>query len=110
MNELKALVDELVFLNDDNLAQRVIDNNDVQWCLSELQDMLLADVVPVAHGRWLDIKRYNDGERVIATCSRCKERGELRTVRTEFGVWEINSPYCPNCGAKMDGGIDNAID
>lgn len=44
---LKQLVDELVFLNDDNLAQRVIDNNDVQWCLSELQDILSADVVPV---------------------------------------------------------------
>lgn len=110
MDELKALVDELVFLNDDNLAQTVIDNNDVQWCLSELRDMLYADVAPVIHGRWLDIKRYNDSERVIATCSRCKERGELRTVRTEFGVWEIDSPYCPNCGAKMDGGTNNATD
>lgn len=29
MDKLKTLVDELVFLNDDDLAQRVIDNNDV---------------------------------------------------------------------------------
>ena len=36
---LKDLVDELMTLNDDNLAQRVRDNSDVQWCLSELQDM-----------------------------------------------------------------------
>lgn len=31
------------------------------------------------------------------------------------GDWEIvgaeyNSPYCPNCGAKMDGGADDAAD
>ena len=44
---LKQLVDELVSLNDENLAQRVIKNNDVQWCLSELQDILAADVVEV---------------------------------------------------------------
>lgn len=28
---LKQLVDELVSLNDENLAQRVINNSDVQW-------------------------------------------------------------------------------
>ena len=50
MDDLKALVDALVILNDDNLAQRVIDNNDVQWCLSELQDMLAADMEPVVRG------------------------------------------------------------
>jgi len=47
MDDLIALVDALVILNDDNLAQRVIDNNDVQRCLSELQDMLAADMEPV---------------------------------------------------------------
>ena len=47
MDDLKALVDALVILNDDNLAQTVIYNNDVQWCLSELQDMLAADMEPV---------------------------------------------------------------
>ncbi len=47
MDDLKALVDALVILNDDNLAQTVIDNSDVQWCLSELQDMLAADMEPV---------------------------------------------------------------
>ena len=47
MDDLKARVDALVILNDDNLAQTVIDNNDVQWCLSKLQDMLAADMEPV---------------------------------------------------------------
>lgn len=42
---LKQLVDELVSLNDENLARRVIETSDVQWCLSELQDILADDVV-----------------------------------------------------------------
>lgn len=62
------------------------------------------DWAPVVHGRWYDITTYNCGERAVATCSNCKDRGELRTERTEFGVWRIDSLYCPNCGAKMDGG------
>lgn len=64
MDDLKALVDALVILNDDNLAQTVIDNNDVQRCLSELQDMLAADMEPVV--RCKDCSNYIDG-----TCSRC---------------------------------------
>ena len=58
-------------------------------------------VAPVAYGRWINITRFNDGERIIATCSHCKDRGDIRTIRTELGLWESNSPYCPNCGAKM---------
>ena len=38
--DLLDLVRELNTLNDDNLADRVIENSDVQWCLSELQDIL----------------------------------------------------------------------
>lgn len=37
---LLNLVSELNSLNDDNLADRVIQNNDVQWCLGELEDIL----------------------------------------------------------------------
>lgn len=37
---LLSLVRELNSLNDDNLAERVVLNNDVQWCLGELQDIL----------------------------------------------------------------------
>lgn len=38
--DLLDLVRGLNTLNDDNLADRVIANSDVQWCLSELQDIL----------------------------------------------------------------------
>ncbi len=38
--EFKRTVDRLVSLNDDNLAEEVKKNGDVQWCLGELQDIL----------------------------------------------------------------------
>lgn len=46
-DDLKALVDELCDLNDENLAQRVTISSDVQWCLSELSDILEADIEAV---------------------------------------------------------------
>lgn len=47
MAELKKLVGELLSLNAENLAQRCLDNSDVEWCLSELKDMLAADMEAV---------------------------------------------------------------
>ena len=49
-----------------------------------------ADVAPVRHGRWLHRKNG------IAYCSEC----EIEAV-------EDGTEYCPNCGAKMDGGDGN---
>lgn len=58
---LKQLVDELVSLNDENLARRVVESSDVQWCLSELQDMLEVDAVEVV--RCKDCKWHaHDGD------------------------------------------------
>lgn len=45
MIKLEDIVEELLTLNDENLSKRVIENNDVQWCLSELYDILTADVI-----------------------------------------------------------------
>ena len=49
----------------------------------------VADVASVRHGRWLCVD--TDTEQFFL-CNRCKKK--------EY--WESN--YCPNCGAKMDGG------
>lgn len=60
MAELKELVGELLLLNAENLAQRCIDNSDVEWCLSELKDMLTVDMVAVV--RCKDCK-FNSGSK-----------------------------------------------
>ena len=59
--------------------------------VSDLRDMKTADVPPARHGRWLYVD--TDTEQFFL-CNRCKKK--------EY--WESN--YCPNCGAKMDGGAD----
>ena len=53
----------------------------------------VADVAPVRHGRW--IHHIAGGKQISACwCSVCNVEHET----------EQN--YCPNCGAKMDGGAD----
>ena len=50
-----------------------------------LDDVPVADVEPVRHGHWIEsVIGYVD-------CSECGAVSD----------WE--SPYCPRCGAKMDG-------
>lgn len=71
-----------------------------------------ADVVPVRRGRWLDRPKNQglkdeeigtvgmvDGE-PWSSCY-CSECGEWLVASDEYAV---KGNYCPNCGAKMDGG------
>ena len=62
-----------------------------------------ADVAPVVHGRWDDSGRYTFPGG--GTAVRCTECGCALTV-SEYRLNNWN--YCPICGAKMDGGADNA--
>ena len=54
--DLLDLVRELNTLNDDNLADRVIENNDVQWCLSELQDILEEMPTLTPQNEWVNVE------------------------------------------------------
>lgn len=65
------------------------DKRGVETCIAVLKDAPTVDAAPVVHGRW---KRRG---RNLGECSEC---GEIVMVRY---------PYCPNCGAKMDGGEKN---
>jgi hypothetical protein len=64
------------------------------------------DAVEVVHGRWEDIyggKYANPRFR----CSVCKAKALYVNVLNGLGNWideQELSNYCPNCGAKMDGG------
>ena len=54
--DLLDLVRELNTLNDDNLADRVIENSDVQWCLSELQDILEEMPTLTPPNEWISVE------------------------------------------------------
>lgn len=81
---------------------RLIDAHAIPWRLSDdlelyvtkeaIIDLPTVDAVPVVHGRWVDAGRG------IKACSNCNH-----------GIKEhmaCANHYCPNCGAKMDGGGD----
>lgn len=54
-----------------------------------------ADVVEVRYGRWNDV--YLSGaSSFVGTCSVCGKSNDIPPVPL--------AKYCPNCGAKMDGG------
>lgn len=56
-----------------------------------------ADVAPVVHGRWIGAPLCGND-----SC-RCSECGSWHNIHANLRG-EIMQKYCPNCGAKMDGG------
>ena len=67
---------------------------------AEVEVIPAADVAPVRHGRWNEESPdCLDGDSVYV-CSVC---GETWTL-IEGTPLDNNMHYCPNCGAKMDGG------
>ena len=63
-----------------------------------LNSIPAADVAPVRHGQW----ETNSDRPDSLICSVCK---------CGFDMWKHDPHnYCPNCGAKMDGGNDDATD
>ena len=59
---------------------------------SAINSVPAADVAPVVHGRWI---MHDDEFGLTCECSAC----HIETMG--------NGNYCPNCGAKMDGGAGN---
>lgn len=72
-----------------------------------------ADVVPVRHGRWIFGKDlpYSWGQipknKYHLYCSECLEQAFNRSEDNDPD-FDVDTSYCPNCGAKMDGGDDNS--
>ena len=83
--------------------------------ITEIEDAHTVDAVEVVHGRWED-----------GICSNCKKEAlstswdepiydydweeNLRYSYTETHTEHILTDYCPNCGAKMDGGNEDGVD
>lgn len=64
----------------------------VNAAIWEVASFPAADVAPVVHGRWVTYYRSGTtvAEGYVSTCC---------------DMWNNRkSDYCPNCGAKMDGG------
>ena len=79
--------------------------------VSDLRDMPAADVATVRHGRWVFGKylHYSWGQipknKYHLYCSECLEQAFNRSEDNDPD-FDVDTPYCQNCGAKMDGGAD----
>ncbi len=65
--------------------------------LETLKSLPAADVAEVRHGKWMDYRRMGiDGTfHWFRQCSEC-------LYEREDDNEDKDTPYCPNCGAKMD--------
>lgn len=61
-----------------------------------------ADVAEVVYGRWIDGAEDFTCGNYNAECSICRCYVSWDGCDEDFN-------YCPNCGAKMDGGEDRAV-
>ena len=66
----------------------------LNFAMAHIKSLPAADVEPVKRAWWID-------EEGIIVCSNC---GASMEVTDSFGE-ENHRDYCPNCGAKMDGGV-----
>jgi hypothetical protein len=88
-------------------AEKVAETFKVQ--MADLVDIFAeipaADVAPVVYGQW--IRPHWKNNNYCCDCSECGGEAMHRDYQ-----WYKNGvyPICPNCGAKMDGGTDDAAD
>ena len=71
----------------------------------EVNPVRPADVAPVVHARWIH-SRYEDCSEQfeLVKCSQCNHEAYAMAFYVRVGN------YCPNCGAKMDGGDSGEVD
>ena len=83
-------------LSDGRGLCRVIFEDDFKRAIKKIPKGIIVDVAPVRHGRW----EMNSDRPDNIICTNCD---------VGFDVWKHEAKdfnYCPNCGAKMDGGKD----
>lgn len=85
-----------------DLITRWYENPEI--CTQEINSIPAADVAPVVHGRWIH-SRYEDcsDQFELVKCSQCNHEAYAMAFYVRGGN------YCPNCGAKMDGGDTDAL-
>ena len=85
-------------LSDGRGLCRVIFEDDFKRAIKKIPKGIIVDVAPVRHGRWIDKGEY-------AVCAECGGRSGTQYDGVE--PIPLMTQFCPNCGARMDGGTDN---
>ena len=85
-------------LSDGRGLCRVIFEDDFKRAIKKIPKGIIVDAAPVRHGRWIS----DEGD-VLFHCSECETQ-----ISTSWDYDDLQWNYCPDCGAKMDGGVDDA--
>ena len=93
---------------------KMLVNNNFSGLLAAIDSIPAADVAPVVHGRWVPSESdFDDDDTLFDVeewcdwqCSVCREG----ICYEDPMPLRLLPNYCPNCGAKMDGGVDDATD
>ena len=75
-----------------NRYQRGVEDG-LELALNAVKAIHTADVAPVVHGRWRPGRFNLETGNYEEQCTRCRNFSK-----------ECGKPYCPHCGAMMDGG------
>ena len=92
--ERKKLYNNLVLLAKYETGER---QQGILGCAETVRIFPAANVAEVVHGKW----EWDTED--IYRCSNCAEKSHVKEVMGH-PEWD----YCPNCGAKMDGGNGNS--
>lgn len=85
------LYNNLVLLAKYEIGER---QQGILGCAETVRMCPAADVAPVRHGRWET--HYRSGTTV--------SKGVVSGCCDMWNGWK--TPYCPNCGCRMDGGME----
>ena len=93
VHDLVRSLTKYAWASPGNTGHRVtVDADDVEFGVDKIPS---ADVAPVVHGQW------ENGNPICPVCGGDKFK-DLDTY-----IWcDWQPDFCPNCGAKMDGGAD----
>ena len=99
----------------EKLVELLQDQNNPVWrwfpnnmAMMQLADYLIESGVMVQHGRWEFGKDLPDSFGSISKnkyhlyCSECRNQAFNKTVDNDPD-FDVDTPFCPWCGAKMDG-------
>ena len=102
---LAELEDEIDFVSPFyNAEQNQYFTMGLRCAYRDAQRFPAADVVEVRHGKWVETQEPLGWRDVnCAECSVCHESWII-DEDSSIDDYEYMWHYCPNCGAKMDGG------
>ena len=105
-DRLKAIYDGLTYDEDKQICAGQLTT--FTEAILRVKEAPAADVAPVVHGRWKFGRDLPDSFGSIIKnkyhlyCSECHNQAFNKTVDNDPD-FDVDTPFCPWCGAKMDG-------